>query len=308
MSDRGPLPTTGLTALGGGDAPDLRTAVDRLRTLVSGVLGAGAALGLAASVVVALSVQHAFDDEHPWAWASVVLTVPQVREEITGEVLGDLEDDAGAPFTPTERAGLQRALDDVLASTELRRELADLTVVDGRLDGDRVIDAAVRELEDRAADAAPREREVLSQYAADLREATEREGTVAEVADDGTTMRDLRGFGRLVAGLLLVPAAVCAAVALAVARRRGQTAVAIGSGGLALAAVLLSPGRFLLDHLPGPLEVPGVVLSELGALVGTVWLWALVLLAVVPPALWWVLGSARGARNADEGAGPHWVP
>lgn len=308
MSDHGSAPPPGVTVLDGGGAPDVRTVLGRVRTVVSGLLGLGAALGIAASAVVALSVQHAFDDEHPWAWASVVLTVPQVREEIADEVLGDLEEESAVPFSPAERAGLQRSLEDVLGSAGLRRELADLAVVDGRVDGDRVIDAAVRGLEDRAASGSPREREVLTQYAASLREATEREGTVADVEDDGTALRDVRGFGRLVAGLLLVPAAVCGAIALAVARRRGVTAVAMVSGGLVLAAVLLSPGRFVLDHLGGPLALPGAVLSALGALVGAGWLWTLVLLALVPPTVWWAVRSVRGAGNADEGAGPHWVP
>lgn len=309
MSQSGPETPPGLTVLDDGRGPDARTVLGWLRTLVSGVFATGAALGLAASVVVALSVEHVLDDEHPWAWASVLLSVPQARAELAGEVLDDLEEEAGRPFDAAERVELTRALDAVLGSPAVRRELADLAVVDGRLDGEPVIGAAVAELEAQAARTSPASREVLEQYAVAIRDTTDREGTVADIDGDAGGPGDLRGFGLLVAGLLLVPAAVCGAVALAVARRRGRAAAAIVSGGLVLAAVLLSPGRFLLDRLPGPLELPGAVLSALGALVGAGWLWALVLLAVVPPALWWAARSVRATRNADEGAGPRsWVP
>ena len=109
------------------------------------------------------------------------------------------------------------------------------------------------------------------------------------------------------AAALLVPALVCGAIAVAVARRRALTAALVVAGGLLLVPLVLAPGRFVLDHLPGSLALPGAVLAALGGLVGSGWLWTIALLALVPPIVWWTAGSVRRHGSTDEVAGPHWV-
>lgn len=311
MSDPGPVPAQfpplGTSVLDDGSGPTA-TVVAWVRTVLSLFLGIGSAVLLAAALVVAMSVQHAFDEEHPWAFMAVLLSVPQVRAEIAPDLVDDVEEAAGVTFSPAERVEAERAVDDVLASVQLRDAFRDLAVVDGRLDGTAFVDLAVAAVEDRAREASPAVRRPLETYADRIGTVTARQGAVAEVADSTDGFRQLRRFGYGVAGVLLVPAVVGWLLAVALARRRGLAAALVVSGGLLLASVLLAPGRALLDLLPGPLEVPGVVLATLGSLVGTGWVWSLVVWALVPPAVWATVRFVRRSRMRDEGAGHLWVP
>ncbi len=303
-----PAPPLGTTVLDGGSGPTPASVLGWVRTLLAAVLGAVAAVFLAAALVVAMSVQHAFDEEHPWASVGVLLTVPQVRAELTSDLVDDVTDLSGTTLSPAQRAETQQALDDVLGSPEIRDAFGDLTVVDGEIDGNAFVDVAVRELDERATGASPEVRAALEAYATRIDTVAEREGAVGRVEDGARTIEQLRRFGYGAAGVLLVPAVVCWLLAVGVARRRGLTAALVVSGGLLLASMLLAPGTFVLDHLPGPLEVPGLVLATLGSMVGAGWVWSLVVWALVPPAVWVVLRVVRSGRGRDEGAGPLWVP
>lgn len=302
-----PVDTTVLDAPGLDDA-DVRTALGWVRSAISAAFGVGAACWLGFALVVALTAQHALEPERPLAAVSVALSVPEVRADLATDMVDDLEQDDGAPLTPQERDELQTALEAVLASDELLGQLAALPVVEGRIDGAQVMQTISREL---AAQAAGRPRDVqlvLQRAARRIPEVAEQEGTTADVTEMVGVIAKIRRFAFIGAAGLLVPALVCGAIAVALARRRARAAAWVVAGGLLLVPLVLAPGRFVLDHLPGSLSLPGAVLAALGGLVGSGWLWTIALLALVPPIVWWAVGSLRANGSTDEVAGPHWVP
>jgi hypothetical protein len=302
-----PIGTTVIDAPGLDDA-DVRTALRWVRTAISAAFGLVAACWLGLAVVVALTAQHALVPERPLAAVSVALSVPELRADLADDMVDDLEQDGATTFAPQERAELAEALEAVLGSDELLDQLAALPVVDGRIDGAAVMDTISRELRAQAASRPARVRVVLERAARQLPEVAETEGTTADVSDMVGVIAKIRRFAFIAAAGLLVPALVCGAVAVGVARRRGLAAALVLSGGLLLATTVLAPGRFVLDHLPGPLSLPGAVLAGLGTLVGSGWLWTIALLALVPPIVWWARGSLGKPGTTDEVAGPHWVP
>lgn len=312
MSDLGPTPAPtpplGTSVLDDGGGPGPAQVLRWVRTVVAGCLGIAAAAFLAASLVVAMSVHEAFDEEHPWAFMGLLLGVPEVRAELAPDLVDDVAEVSPSAFSPGERAEAERAVDDVLASPVLREAFRDLTVVDGRVDGTAFVAVVVGALDERARDTSPDVRAALEAYAAGIGTASEREGAIAEVTDSSEAIGELRRIGFAVAAVVLVPGLVCWALAVLVARRRGLAAALVLSGGLLLASALLAPGRAVLDLLPGPLEVPGAVLATLGSMVGAGWVWSLVVWALVPPAVWGTVRVVRRSRTRDEGAGHLWVP
>ena len=302
-----PLGTTVLDAPGI-DPDDVRTAIGWARTAIAIAVGLAAACWLALAVVVALTAQHALEPARPLAAVSVTLAVPEARTALATDMVADLEDENGAAFPPAEQAELTEALEGVLASDELLDQLATLPVVDGRIDGAAVMATISRELVEQAEGRPPRIQVVLRTAARQIPEVAEKEGTTADVTDMVGVIEKVRGYFFVAAAALLVPTLLCGAVATAVARRRALAAALVVSGGLLLATTVLAPGRFVLDHLPGSLALPGGVLAALGSLVGSGWLWSIALLGLVPLLAWWATGSVRQARTADEAAGPHWVP
>lgn len=302
-----PVGTTVIDAPGI-DQDDVRVALGWVRTAIAIAFGIGAACWLALSVVVALTAQHALEPERPLAAVSVVLSVPEARTALAADMVDDLEEDSATTFSTDERAELAEALEAVLASDELLRQMADLPVVDGRIDGVVVMETMSRELEAQAAGRPPEVRVVLERAAAQLPKVAAREGTTADVSDTVGVIEKIRGYAYIAAAALLVPALVCGVIAVVVARRHGLSAAMVLAGGLLLASAVLAPGRFVLDHLPGPLALPGGVLAALGSLVGSGWLWAIAVLGLLPPIVWWAIRSVRQDSSTDEVAGPHWVP
>lgn len=303
-------PPVGTTVIDtpGIDQHDVRAALGWARTAIAIAFGVGAACWLASAVVVALTAQHAWQPERPLAGVSVVLSVPEVRAELVADMVVDLEEDNATTFTPAQRDELAQALEAVLGSDELIDQLATLPVADGQIDGAAVMDTVARELTTQAAGRPDEVRVVLERAARQLPKIAEEEGTTADVSDTVGVISDIRRYAFIAAAGLLVPALICAAIAVGVARRRGLAAALVLSGGLVLASTVLAPGRFVLDHLPGALALPGGVLAALGSLVGSGWLWTIALLGLVPPSVWWAVRSVRGNGSTDEVAGPHWVP
>lgn len=305
-----PAPPIGTTVLDdpGLDDADLRNAVRWVRTVVSAAFGLGAALWLGFALVVALTAQHALAPERPLAAVSVALSVPEARAALADDMIDDLARDNGKPFPPRARIEMSEALDAVLGSDELITQLATLPVVDGRIDGAAVMTTISDELAAQAAGRSDDVRLVLERAARQIPEVADKEGTTTDVTEMLGVIAKVRRYAFFAAAGLLVPALVCGAVAMAVARRRGLAVALIVSGGLLLATTVLAPGRFVLEHLPGSLALPGGVLAALGSLVGPGWLWTISLLALVPPAVWWGVRSASDRGATDEVAGPHWVP
>lgn len=302
-----PVGTTVLDAPGIDEA-DVRTALRWIRAAISAAFGIAAACWLGLAVVVGLTAEHALEPERPLAAVSVALSVPEVRAGLADDMVGDLEEDNGASFTPEVRAEMVEALEAVLASDELLDQLATLPVVDGRIDGAAVMATISRELLAQTA-GRPRDVQVVLQRAArQLPVVAEQEGTTADVTDMVGVIEQVRRYAFIAAAGLLVPALVCGAIAMAVARRRALAAALVLSGGLLLATTVLAPGRFVLDHLPGPLALPGGVLGALGSLMGSGWLWTISLVALVPPIAWWAVHAVGRSGPTDEVAGPHWVP
>jgi hypothetical protein len=122
---------------------------------------------------------------------------------------------------------------------------------------------------------------------------------VADAEETVEIIGKARIYVLVLAAVLLIPALVAGGIALAVARRRALTAVLISTGALLLTAVVLSPGRWLLEHLPGPLALPGGLMAALGTLVGTGLVWTLILLGLLPPAIWWAARNVRGQRESS---------
>ena len=303
-----PIGTTVLDAPGI-DEEDVRKALGWVRTAIAAAFGLGAACWLAFAVVVALTAQHALEPDRPLAAVSVTLSVPEVRADLAADMVDDLEEDNGTPFTPEERAEMVEALEGVLGSDELLDQMADAP---GRRRADRRRGGDGDDLP-RAGGAggrpAPRgPGRALERAARQIPEVAEKEGTTADVTDMVGVIEKVRRYAFIAAAGLLVPALVCGALAVAIARRRGLAAALVVSGGLLLATTVLAPGRLVLDHLPGSLALPGGVLAALGSLVGSSWLWTIALLGLVPPIAWWAVRSVRQGRTTDEVAGPHWVP
>lgn len=268
-----------------------------LRTVVAFVLGATSALVLGAAVVVAVGAVILLSAERPLRPAAVVLVVPDVRAWVADEWADDLEEERAVPLAPADGTALADAIDDVLASPELHRQLRELRVEGGRLDGTELLAVLVRELGAASADAPPDVRRTLEQLAGEVTRELEVEAGSADVHGLEDGMRDLRRFVLGAALVLAVPSLVVGALALAVARRRALTAVLIASGALLLAVVALAPGRFVVERLPGPLSVPGQLLAAVGELTGAGAMWALVLCAAVPPGLWWALRAWHDQRS-----------
>lgn len=303
-------PPVGTTVLddSGIDEDDVRRALGWVRTAVAIAFGIGAAGWLALAVVVALTAQHALEPERPLAAVSVVLSVPEARAALAADMVDDLEEDNATTFSTAERAELAEALESVLGSDELIDQMADLPVVDGRIDGAVVMETISRELVAQAAGRPDDVRVVLERAARQVPVVAEKEGTTADVMDTVGVIEQIRGYAFIAAAALLVPALVCGAFAVVVGRRRGLAVGLVLSGGLLLASSVLAPGRFVLDHLPGSLALPGGVLAALGSLVGSGWLWTIALLGLVPLIVWWAIRSVRQNGSTDEVAGPHWVP
>lgn len=303
-------PPVGTTVLDGPgiDEDDVRQALGWVRTAVAIAIGIFAACWLALAVVVALTAQHALAPERPLAAVSVVLSVPEARTALAADMVADLEDENGTPFAPEEQAELAEALEGVLASDELLDQLATLPVVDGQIDGAAVMATISRELVEQGEGRPPRIQVVLRAAARQIPELAEKEGTTADVSDTVGVIEQIRGYAFIAAAALLVPALVCGTIAAVVARRRSLAAASMLAGGLLLASAVLAPGRFVLDHLPGPMALPGGVLAALGSLVGSGWLWTIALLGLLPPIVWWAIRALRRSRPTDEVTGLHWVP
>ncbi len=222
-------PPFGTTVLDGPgiDEDDVRQALGWVRAAIATAFGIGAACWLAFAVVVALTAQHALEPDRPLAAVSVTLSVPEVRADLAAEMVDDLEEDNGTPFTAAERTELVEALEAVLGSDALLDQMAALPVVDGRIDGAAVMETISRDLEGQAA-GRPREvRAVLERAARALPEVAEKEGTTADVTDTVGVIEKIRGYAFIAAAALLVPALVCGGIAVGVARRRGLAAALV---------------------------------------------------------------------------------
>ena len=305
-----PSPPVGTTVVDapGIDEDDVRAALGWVRTAIAVAVGLAAACWLALALVVALTAQHALQPDRPLAAVSVLLSVPEARTALAEDMVDDLEEDHTMTWSTDERVELGDALESVLASDELLRQLADLPVVDGQIDGAAVMETISRELVEQAEGRPRRIQVVLRTAARQIPELAEKEGTTADVSDTVGVIEDIRRYAFIAAAALLVPTVVCGAIAVGVARRRGLAVALVLSGGLLLTSTLLAPGRFVLDHLPGQLSLPGGVLAALGSLVGSGWLWTIALVGLLPPIAWWAVRSVRQGPTADEVAGPHWVP
>ena len=291
---RRPAPPSHPGDVAGGE--DWRRVADLVRTVLALLLGTAAALSLAAAVVLALGAVHVISPEQPARIVPVLLSAPDVRSDVARDWADEIETDRGVRFTGAERAEVVAALDDVLASDELHRQLRELRPADGRLDLDALAVTLTDELRAQAADRSPTVRQTLREAADSILLELRRDAASADTGELVTGLSNLRRVALVAAAVVAVPGLLAAAIALVVARRRPLTAVLISSGTLLLTAVALAPGRFLLERLPGALSLPGHLLAGIGQLAGPGTVWAIMLAAAVPPGWWWALRSLRSAR------------
>lgn len=276
---------------------ELRTVARGVRTALAFLLGAVAAVALGAALVLAVGVVHVLSPERPARVLPVVLAAPEVRLAAAQDMASDLESDRDVPFTDAERTALVDAIDQVLGSPELHRQLGELRPVDGRIDWTELAATFESELRAQAAGRPAEVQQVLRETAAEVPRLVEEEGSSADASGMVASLTEVRRWVLIAAGVVAAPGLVVGAIALAVARRRPLTAVLVSSGALLLAVLALAPGRFVLERLPGPLSIPGHVLAAIGELSGPGTMWALVLAIVVPPGGWWAARSLRSSRR-----------
>ena len=283
------------------DARPWRTVLGVLRTLVALLLGVAAATSFAAALVLAVGAVQVISPERPARAVPVLLATPELRHDLAERWAAGLQDDLDVRFTSSERIELTDALDEVLASQEVHRELAELRPVGDRLAVDDVVATVADALRAEAPDRSPVVRQALL-ATADLGVAEpEERGSAQGPEDVEETLAGLRRVVLGAAGVMALPGLVAGAVAVAVARRRPLTAVLISSGALLLPVVLLAPGRDVVERLPDLLVVPAHLLAAIGTLAGPAVWWTLLVVAAVPPAVWWAL---RSLRRSQEDAAP----
>ena len=292
-----PLGTTSYDSPG--LVPDGVPTAHILRTVISGFFATASTVLGATALVVAVTALFGLTPDRPMRMVSVTLSAPEVRAALVEELVTELDETGTRPLSADTRAQMADAFDKVLASEEFHRELEDLQVVDGQIDGTRIVAALSAELEAQSVGRPDDVRQALELAARDLPHVAEREGMIADAEETVEIIGKARIYVLVLAAVLLIPALVAGGIALAVARRRALTAVLIPTGALLLTAVVLSPGRWLLEHLPGPLDLPGGLMAALGSLVGTGLVWTLILLALVPPAIWWAARNIRGQRESS---------
>lgn len=277
------------------EAPDdgLGSIGRSLGTVVVLLLGTASAVVLGAAVVVAVAAVTLLSPERPFRLVAVALAVPEARAFLADEMADDLEEERSVPLASTDRAALVDALDDVLASPELHRQLRDLRAEGDSIEWTELLTIYSSELRAASVGTPPEVRRVLEELATAAPPELQAGGGSTEVRGLRDTMNEVRGFVLVAALVLAVPGLVVGALAVAGARRRALAAVLVSSGALLLAVVALAPGRPLLERLPGPLSLPGQLMAGVGELAGAGAMWALVLAIAVPPGLWWALRSWR---------------